>query len=1154
MAGVKFTSDQQKAIDTLDKSILVAAAAGSGKTAVLVERIINIILQGKANVDELLVVTFTNAAAAEMKLKLTKAIKKRIQEDPEAASALSVQLDRMYRAYISTFHSFAMRIIKEFFYKIDIEPNFSICDEIQATLLQYEAIDELFEDLFEEGMELEGIEFRDFLLRYSKERSEDALKAGIISNYKKLRSMPEYMDWAYEKVELLKVPEGDMKQAPMYDFTVQQFRNDLIHACDAADETVEFIESHGYSYIADKMREDLEKIRVIVEDFDKRGLDEEVLDSISSIKFAQARAKKADQADWNEIKGRVSRRRDEYKDTLKGLKDKYISPGLEVRFQELGETYGYAKYYIKLIELFEERFSAKKAERNLVDFGDLEHITAEILKDEEVADVVRKRFKYIFIDEYQDTNKLQEYLVNRFARPDNVFKVGDIKQSIYGFRQSDPKIFMNVREQYNDAGNADATVIDLNMNFRSNLKTIDYINAIFENIMDGYDDKAKLYNGLVTPPEYDLEPELHIIMTANEDADGESMSTSEAEASHVAKLVNSIIGTEFYDSRIGAVRKATPRDIVILMRSTKSHADIYYKAMLEHNIIANVNDEEGYFDTVEIEVAVALLRVIDNMRQDVPLIAVLRSGIFGFTNEELAEIRAVYREAGMNGSYYNAFSHYINNVDSELSARARSARDKIIEWKTLAGMMPLSEFVWHVMTDSNLYLYTGAMYGGRQRQANLRVLAERAGSYQDSGIVTLGGFIRYLDILKSKNVKTGQAITVSEEDDVVRVMTIHKSKGLEFPFVILAGMSRKLRGSSSSGNMAIDPDMGLGITYVNREKRYTRKTIMQHMIDNKASQDAYEEELRVLYVALTRARQKLYMTATMANQDELDKLSPGTNRYIDMIADLISTEFNTLNIYQAEGVEKSRQVNMLEHFLAKRQHLKPATSPALYEDVNRRLSYEYPNREALETKAKYSVSELRALKEDRGIIRRMNLTDPDFRDAADVTGAEVGTAYHRIMETLDFRKALSDGAVDSDYIRSVADKLHETGAIDDRVFPSIRLKKIEKFFESEIGRRAVQADERGVLSKEKPFTMKAELDGHEVLVQGIIDCCFTEGDSYILVDYKSNYVGDDTSAIEDMYREQLLLYKQALELGTGKTVMESYLYLFGAGKPVRIEL
>lgn len=1158
MAEVRFTEQQQMAIDTLDKSILVSAAAGSGKTAVLVERIINIILQGKSNVDEMLVVTFTSAAAAEMKLKLTKAIKKRIIEDPSSEAMLSVQLDRMYRSYISTFHSFAMRIIKEFFYKLDMEPNFQICDEIQGTILQLEAVDELFEEGFANDSFIEGLSFRDFLRAYSSDRNEDGLKKAIVDNYKKLRSMPDYMNWAFEKAEDLNVDMDNIEGSAIYQRLGEAIVRDIHEALEAVNAMVNLLEEYGLETMIERLKPEIDAIKAVSLDIKTNGMNQDAFSNLSGINYTRLVARKEEKPDYEQIKDSIKVYRDTYKNLIKNIGKNYTEPSLEARFEELKATYEYAVYYIRLMQRFEELFAEKKRERNLLDFSDIEHTAAKILEDPEASEVVRNRFKYIFIDEYQDTNKLQEYLISRFARADNVFKVGDVKQSIYGFRQSDPKIFMSVREDYSSDANENAITIDLNKNFRSNGKTIDYVNDIFGKVMEGYDDAAKLYNGTITEEPYDFMPEVHILFDENvddseSDDDDENISSSEAEAAHVAKLVNSIIGTEFYDSKSGIVRKATARDIVILMRGVKSHADAYYKAMLEYNIPAHVNDEEGYFDTIEVEVALSLLRVIDNMRQDVPLIAVLRSEIFGFSAEELSEVRAAYREAGNIGSYYNAFKSYIETCgDTPLGQKCKLAFDMISEWKTLSGLMPLSDFVWHVLTESGYYLYAGAMYGGRQRQANLRVLAERAESYQDSTIATLGGFIRYMDFLKAKNVKTGQAIMVSEEDDVVRIMTIHKSKGLEFPFVIVAGIGRQLNRSKGSKGFMVDSDVGVAISYVNREEKFWRPTIMQRIINEKVREEEYQEELRVLYVAVTRPRQKLYLTGTIKNREKLESEVAGRGKYLDIIKQSISTKYNELKIVDAEPIAKGSQVNLLEHFLAKRKHFKVSDNPDLYEEISRRLSYEYPNKQALETRAKYSVSELRALKEDREYMRRISLVDPEFKETAAVSGADVGTGYHRIMETVDFCKALNGSGVDKDYIESVAEGLRESGAIEADVFEHIKLNKIHRFFESEVGERAVAAAKNGVLFKEKPFTMKTEHEGHDVLVQGIIDCCFIENDKYILVDYKSNYVSDGISAVEDMYREQIELYRRALELGTGKEVAECYLYLFGLGKSVEI--
>ncbi len=1171
--GVQFTKEQQQAIDTLDKSILVSAAAGSGKTAVLVQRIIHIILEGKANVDEMLVVTFTNAAATEMKLKLTTAIRKHMRENPESAPLMNQQLNKMYQSYITTFHSFALRLIREFFYRIDREPTFKICDEAQGQLLQLEAIDELFEECFENDSYVEGGSFRDFLEHYSSDRSEDTIKSAMLEIYGKLRSMPDYFEWAYKRAEMLRMPEsGKISDSPIFEPLMNQMKNKVAEAQKKCEELISLLDTNGVESLLEIAEQDYNAI----EDY-KNQLDQLIAkhenDEVPAWKydFKRFSAKKADKDAYDPIKEDASALRDDYKKALKSIAEQYAGEELEARFREMDATYSYTIYYLNLLRDFERRFDEKKKAADLVDFGDIEHLAVEILKDPEVCRILRNRFQFIFIDEYQDTNKIQEHIISRIARPDNQFKVGDVKQSIYGFRQSDPKIFMATRKKFESEDCPDAIVIDLNRNFRSNGATIDYINDVFEGIMPGYDDKAKLYQGLPSDSEYNLMPEVHILTvppknsasdSESDESEEESLSNVEGEAVYIAQLVKNIIGTTFHDGKTGVRRVATPRDIVILCRSTKSSADVYYKAMLEQDIPTHVNDDTGYFDTVEIHLAISLLQVLNNGHQDIPLIAVLRSEIFGFTPEELAEIRIAYHEEGKRGSYYKAYAYCLEHpqkIREELYQKLKCADDNLKEWRYHANKMPLDEYIWYVLTDSGYYLYSGAMYGGRQRQANLRVLTEKARKYQETGVASLSGFIRYVNILRQKNVKTGQAAMIGEDADVVRIMTMHKSKGLEFPFVIVAGMGNRGNRTSLGKGLTFDSDIGVGISYVNREEKYWRSTILQTLIKEKINEEELQEERRILYVALTRAREKLILVgrATIKDEEDSNNFSfEKTSSYYD-IQEKLNIPSVKYHIAPFPTAKQTRKRNLFEEFEKKRGNLDVRKASEYELAVAERLNYEYPNADGLKTKAKYTVSELRYLRaegatnSENQLAKMTVLENLNVSDNHTICGADIGTAYHRIMETLDFvRVAEHDMTINEDYIEQVMNRLNESQAISDDVFATLSRNVITDFFRTALGVRALRAAQNGKLWKEKPFTLRTEVEGKQVMVQGVIDCFFEEDGKLVLVDYKSNHVEKDISPIADMYREQIRLYRQALEMACDESVGEAYLYLLRTGDTI----
>ena len=828
----------------------------------------------------------------------------------------------------------------------------------------------------------------------------------------------------------------------------------------------------------------------------------------------------------------------------------------------------------------------------------MEHITADILKHKEARDVLRERFEFVFIDEYQDVNTLQEFLIGSVAREDNVFKVGDVKQSIYKFRQAEPHIFEETSRTYKDESNNHAIQINLNKNFRSNGATIDYINYVFQDLMDGYDDDEKLYRGIAGHPDYNLKPEVHLLLTEVDDStEGESsgtghtskgsqivdiegsidndleesveeikaLSKAEIEAIHVADIVSGIIGKEFYDSKSGKIRRATPRDIAILLRSTKNKSDMYYKSLMSKSISSHISDDGGYFDTVEVAVAMAMLKVVDNLHQDIPLISVLRSEVFGFTPEQLAEVRAFAREKQITEtkeaegdvqyrrqSYCDALLEYsANGSDDKLKSRVNAALSTIEKWRAHSKMMQLDDYIWYLLEDSNYYMFAGAMYGGRQRQANLRALVERAGAFRISSIASLSSYISYLEVLRTKNVEMGQPSMVSEEDDVVRIMTIHKSKGLEFPFVIVAGMGNQLSYTSGIKGFQFDNELGIALAYVNPDEHYWRRTLMQKKITDKIREDEYQEQLRVLYVAMTRAREKLYLIGCEKTEDFVLDDIRSRNSYFRIMGKLCDSgrynEYTTSDMHEVKMPSLPRGAN---NFLTTDKLPMDIELSPEYEEVKRRLDYEYAYKDELNTKAKYSVSEINNEAKDKEAYKG-KIEDRNTRvlKLASADAASIGTAYHRIMEFVDFKKAVNEaGECDRVYIDERAETLRVNNAISEQVFKALDLRKIYAFFETEIGLRACAAARAGLLSKEKPFTLRTEHNGKSVLVQGIIDCYFRDGDELVLLDYKSNRLSykdreADIERIREEYLEQINLYRSALEEGIGLSVKEAYLYL-----------
>ena len=949
--AINYTPEQKQAIETLDKSVLVSAAAGSGKTAILVERILRIILEGRANVDELLVVTFTNAAASEMKLRLAAAIRKRMREEPEDAPRLREQLSRLYRAYITTIDSFALRVIREFFYETDLDPDFRACDEVQSEMMKREAAEELIEAGFENDRFLDigddddasdgvrqavnSVGFREFMRLYSEEREDSTFRDRMLKAYSGLRSVPDYFEWSYNKAEQLKTTPENFDGSDLQKAMLRDAEDTFEKAYDAAMRVSELFDSAGLrDMYTDKLADEVAVIEDVLADVRKGKLDRDVLDRAANISYARLSARKDQKEAFNSIKSEVTPLRDAYKKVINGWNLKYMTPDLETMLSEMNETYRYTVYYIRLLEEFERRYMEKKRERNVMDFSDMEHTAVRILRRKEPSEALRRRFKFIFIDEYQDTNRIQEELISRVSGPDNVFKVGDIKQSIYRFRQAEPDIFREVYEDFSDQSNQDGIAIDLGRNFRSNDATIRYINRVFSEVMEGYDERARLYTGVNCPPEYDFIPEVHLLTNegmpeddddmgagadgsydASDDVDEDivALSKEEAEAEYIAGIAESLIGTEFYDAKEGRVRNAEAKDIVILFRTVKSRGDIMSASLRKHGIDPHVEDSDDYFDTVEIGVAMSLLSCIDNMKRDVPLIATLHSEVFGWTPAQLAEVRIRHtehmrdiREAEKNSgtyrrpAYWEALQWYREEgPEGELRDKAQYVYDRITEWRRLSRMMPLEDFVWYVLVDSGYYRMAGAMHGGARRQANLRTLADRAAGFSGETIASLSSYIDFVDVLKSRRISSGQT-PAAAGDEVVRISTIHKSKGLEYPFVIVGGLGHRFRKDGNEKGFSFDSSIGVGMPYIDPSRKYWRTTLMQRAVNAKTERDSYSEELRVLYVALTRARNKLILVGTYRSEEELAKYTVMPDCYLKVMRNVLKTGLNTYTVRPLE--------------------------------------------------------------------------------------------------------------------------------------------------------------------------------------------------------------------------------------------------------------
>ena len=1184
---MNWTEKQKEVIDSNGSDLLVAAAAGSGKTAVLVERIKRLIIEEKKDIDRFLVVTFTRAAASEMKEKIADALISQAGDDPDTAEEMQIQLEKLGEAWISTFDSFIIDIVRQYFYIIDIEPDLEICSPEDAALINIESMDETFDRLYAEGRE-EVIRFLD---AYSSPKSDKMLKEKLMDLYDSLRAMPGCLDWLEESIRKLKIDKEDLKSGAMMDQLLQTVGKNARKAAGLLEEAYEILDLNGIASQAKRASEELEQVERCTRfrDF------EEACELFGSVTFPRISVAKSEKEDYELIKKDYTSRRDNAKKIISDTKEMYLG-SLNDAVSRINATAPFASTLLSILKMYEQISIEKRLDKGQMDFSDASHFALEILKNKDAASEIRDRFDYIFIDEYQDSNYIQEAIISSIKKENNLFMVGDIKQSIYGFRLAEPDIFRDRYKRY--ALYADEGIgrkIDLNTNFRSKQSVIDTVNDLFGHIMPDYDEDAMLYKGDAYEGPIVHKSEMHIIdkqaildsvqtdpFNINDAADLnelKKLKNIEYEAHLAARLIKENLGRKIYDSKTGEERPVRKKDIVILLRYAKNRADKVYDILMQNGIEAIIDDNSGYFDSVEIETLSDMLRVIDNRHQDIPLLSVLRSGIFGFTIDELIKIR-LYDTEGDFFDCMNSFaaakgeSEQGSNTDRsdiELRAKAAETIDKINSWSERSVYMTTDELLSEIISSSGYYAYSGALSGGLQRQANIRQFIEKAAEFDSKGNGTIFSFLKYLDVIR-QNTDSSQAQISDDSDDAVRILTIHKSKGLEFPVVIVCGLGETFRKEKTDAPGIWHKDLGFAMRCVDLEHHCYYNTLLQRLIIDKKNQDNLDEEIRVLYVACTRAKEKLILLGTRGNAKSteasyLNILEPVIDRKITEVKEYADNSADEIFGNDVVSPEKDSETQKRDSDIF---DLKMNRLPE-NNDVNKRvvqmLDFRYPHETELEVKSKYSVSELNA-----GDDLHIELKRPGFamKDQS-IGGAAFGTLMHFVMERLDFNKVFealgyavgSPGASSPaaksrarECIEDCVQMLVQENAISEKEADAVNVDKIIRFFESSLGKRIAAAEE---LHKEKPFNILHEKDGHEIIVQGIIDCYFIEEDDtkegeqskhIVLLDYKTNY---NTEGIEDIYREQLSLYKEALEKSTGLKVSESYLYLFSEDRAVIVD-
>ena len=1155
-----WTPEQKDAITIRNSKTLVAAGAGSGKTSVLVERIIRKVIDDGIDIDKMLIVTFTNAAANEMKERIRKSLYKEVSSN----HSLQKQILYLNRASIMTIDAFCQKAIRDYFYKLDIDPNFKIADETESNLLKFEAIDEVLEELYESKDP--GI--IDVLDAYSNNKLDNDLIGLILKIHTFIQSCPRPMEWLEEKCNMYNIDEKDFGKTIWGKKILHSVRT-LIKDISEELKTLELelLEDPGAKNYLATVQDDiltLDAIRKNMVTWD------EYYNQFKCVTFTSL--KKSPQMD-PVLKEEVKATREKMKNLVgEYFKDKvFISSSAEL-LDDLKHMYTYAVNIKKIIQLFDERFNKKKSDKNILDFSDVMHLCLKLFEtNEDVLNDFKNKYEEILIDEYQDSNLIQETILNKIAKG-NIFMVGDVKQSIYKFRQARPELFLEKYGTYSnytsDKGiypKESENKILLFKNFRSNENIINQVNFIFKNIMHEdtgeieYDEVEYLKYG-ATHYGYEGEPaELHLIeKKANKEDSAELLFDEELEkkiqleARVVAKRIEELVGNfEVFDKELEKKRKAKYSDIVILLRATKGKAEIFAEELLNRNIPVYADIKSGYFDNTEVQVFLSLLKIIDNPYQDIPLLAVLKSPIANFDVNELTKIRLYDR----NASFYDAMLIAASQGDE----KTKAFLERLNEWRQKSRYMIINEFISYLYDDTNYYYYVSLLPNGEKRQNNLKVLLKKATDFEKSSFKGLYNFLTFIDNVKIKSGDKEAPSQISANTNLVRIMSIHKSKGLEFPIVFIADTTTAFNDKDLSESIIMHQDLGFGFDIVDPKLRITYESVPKLALSFQAQQEMVAEEMRILYVAMTRAKEKLIFTSLVSNVEKkiMEWGAPMTRykistakSYSDWICNAV---LSTDNDWLVQTWPFSEIISE-EHPDSDTEELteieKKADSTTENSFMEKRFNWKYDYTLSTKIPSKLSVSELKRLHNlaEPSLIQKVRSVEtPKFIEEDAIVGASYGTLLHSKMERLDYSV---------DYNKESFDTL--LNDVEEGKTKESLKKDISAFIQSPLY-TAIKNSKR--IRREVPFNLsisakdifKFEENSKDdtIMVQGIIDLYYETEEGIIIVDYKSDRLHNAEEFIE-RYAKQLEYYKRALEKITGKHVLKSYIYSFKLKETIEI--
>lgn len=1199
-----YTDEQWQAIYQSGNNLLISASAGSGKTMVLVNRIIEKIKNPQADlsIDNLLVVTFTNAAAKEMKQKIEDELRKEVRENPDSRMKLVNELPKLGHANISTLHSFCTKVIERYYYLIDFDPVFRmLTDETEIALIKEDVWHELVEELYEEAEPV----FIQLMEAYAGSRNDDQITEMVFQLYEFSRANLNPSEWLKNLSNLYDIPSNKLEESRIYqDYFKKDWEEEIAYIVQSMEELVNEIgnEEDLAPQIKVLKEEHAQYVKLyqLIKDEDLEAV-YDLIDAGYQFRSLRAPSKKSIPDEIKEHHAQVTKpKRDEAKKVYEEFSENFaLSPSEQVKI--IHEMKEHVDVLSELTLKFAKRYEEYKMERKLIDFNDLEHLTLKILREEntesesEAARYYQDKFEEVLVDEYQDINAVQEAILRLVSRADekegNYFMVGDVKQSIYGFRLADPSLFLSKYESYANGKEGDRII--LAENFRSRKEILTFTNFVFKQLMDQelgnltYDKNAELIYGNPFFEQAETDSNYQTELLIYEKGKEEKKSFSELEEADASIEINSkskgemlTVGIrikklmdeqfELYDKKEKKMRPLEYRDIVLLTPTKKNNLEIQ-EIFQEIGLPTAINETQNFFQTTEVTIIMSLLKIIDNPKQDIPLVAVLRSPIVGLNEIELTYIRLEDRQ----GDFYEATKAYsekdmLDSRNVSVQKKVRRFLADLDRWREFARRKSVVDLIRMLYQETALVDYVGGMTGGKQRKANLEALYHRAATYEQTSFKGLYRFIRFIDKMQEKDKDLAEPTSILLEENAIRVMTIHASKGLEFPIVFLMDLSKQFNQSDWTGTYVFDRQLGIGLKYRDPNSQVQSSTLVDTAIKKIKKERGYAEEMRLLYVAMTRAEQKLFLVGSAESKEKafakwdagnssraevLDaRLRLSTNNFMDWIgstiarhkladADSPSLQENqqvrnypvqfAYDFYSEERIAKELQNEETKESLTwlddlKKKKLRIKSNDQVKKAVEKAveiIGYDYPYALSTQTTNYQSVSEVKQLFEepDDGQLVKIDWSEDDrmnqytnqnferpkfLQEASAPTGAEVGQATHLVLQKMDLRIPVSRESVEA-----VIQKLINEEVIQEELAQAIEVDEIVNYFKTPFGKRILAHGE--TIKKEVLFSLLMEasdvfLDMEElddsILIHGIIDGYFEEEEGLVLFDYKTDRV------------------------------------------------